>query len=89
MTLAQFELYGVAISQILQTHQTYLVLVAVASAVADAMPPTNANGSANPAAQANAVSEMVGASSRLGFAPTPEGASLIDLEYFSRTLPRR
>src|SRR5580658_9567272 len=36
MTLAQFESYGVAVSQILQTHHTYLVLVGVSSAVADA-----------------------------------------------------
>jgi hypothetical protein len=44
LTLAQFQAYGVAVSQILQTHHSYLVLVTTASAVADAMPPINANG---------------------------------------------
>src|SRR5271155_1213926 len=47
MTLPQFEAYGVAVSHILQTHTTYLMLVGTSSAIADAMPPTNANGTAN------------------------------------------
>ena len=38
MTLAQFQSYGFAVSQILQTHQTYIVLVAISSAIADALP---------------------------------------------------
>ncbi len=66
MTLAQFESYGVAVSKILQTHHTYLVLVGISSAVADAMPPTNADGSANQAAQDNAVTQTVAAATRSG-----------------------
>ncbi|MGD0427314.1 MAG: hypothetical protein ABSC10_11385 [Candidatus Acidiferrales bacterium] len=37
MTLAQFQDYGVAITKILQTDQTYLVLVGLSSAIADAL----------------------------------------------------
>jgi hypothetical protein len=83
MTLAQFESYGVAISQILQTHHTYLVLVGVSSAVADAMPPTNADGSSNLAAQENAVTQTVAAANHLGLASLPTGTTLADLEHFS------
>jgi hypothetical protein len=83
MTLAQFESYGVAVSKILQTHHTYLVLVGISSAVADAMPPTNADGSANQAAQDNAVTQTVAAATRSGLTSLPTGASLTDLEHFS------
>jgi hypothetical protein len=83
MTLAQFESYGVAVSQILQTHHTYLVLVGVSSAVADAMPPTNADGSSNQTAQENAVTQTVVAANQLGLASLPSGATLADLEHFS------
>jgi hypothetical protein len=83
MTLAQFESYGVAVSQILQTHHTYLVLVGVSSAVADAMPPTNADGSANQTAQENAVTQTVVAANQLGLTSLPTGTTLSDLEHFS------
>jgi hypothetical protein len=83
MTLAQFESYGVAVSHILQTHHTYLVLVGVSSAVADAMPPTNADGSSNQTAQENAVTQAVAAANKLGLASLPTGTTLSDLEHFS------
>ena len=83
MTLAQFESYGVAVSHILQTHQTYLVLVGISSAVADAMPPTNADGSANQTAQDTAVTQAVAAANDFGFTPLPAGTALLDLEHFS------
>jgi hypothetical protein len=83
MTLAQFESYGVAVSQILQTHHTYLVLVGVSSAVADAMPPTNADGTSNQTAQENAVAQTVAAATQLGLASLPTGTTLTDLEHFS------
>lgn len=83
MTLAQFESYGVAVSQILQTHHTYLVLVGVSSAVADAMPPTNADGTSNQTAQENAVTQTVAAATQLGLASLPSGTTLTDLEHFS------
>jgi hypothetical protein len=44
MTLAQFQAYGVAATNILQTDQTYLVLVGLSGAIADALPPANADG---------------------------------------------
>jgi hypothetical protein len=83
MTLAQFESYGVAISQILQTRQSYLVLVGISSAAADALPPTNQNGSANLLAQQDAVSQIVAAASSAGLVPTPSGTTLHQMQWFA------
>jgi hypothetical protein len=83
MTLAEFQSYGYAVAEILQTHQTYIVLVGVSSAIADAMPPTNADGSPNQTAQDNAVTQAVAAANSLGFTAPPAGTSVTDLEHFS------
>jgi hypothetical protein len=83
MTLPQFEAYGVAVSHILQTHTTYLMLVGTSSAIADAMPPTNANGTANIVAQETAVDQIVSAAVQYGLASTSEYATLQDLKWFS------
>jgi hypothetical protein len=86
MSLSEFETYGVAVSHIVQTHHTYLVLAGISSAISDAMPPTNANGSANPSAQDLAVSQIVDAVIAVGFAEPPVGASVQDLHWFARDL---
>ena len=83
MTLAQFQTYGVAVSQILQTHHTYLVLVSLSGAVADAMPPTNANGSANQAAQDLAVTQSVSAATTPGLVHVATGFTLQDCQWFA------
>src|ERR1700688_1219457 len=59
MTATQFNTYGISVSKIIQAPQTNLVLFGLASAVADAMPPTNADGTANQAAQTNAMNAIV------------------------------
>jgi hypothetical protein len=86
MTLPQFEAYGVAVSQILQTHHTYLMLTGISSAISDAMPPTNADGSANEAAQALAVSQIADAVIAGGFATPPAGTTDQDLKWFTLDL---
>jgi hypothetical protein len=86
MTLAEFKTYGVAVSQILQTHHTYLVLTGLASAIADAMPPKNANGSENQSAQDIAVSQIVDAATTAKFTPAPAGANSQDLQWFTLDL---
>ena len=83
MNLVQFESYGVAVSQILQTHQTYLVIVGVASAAADAMPPTKSNGAANLLAQQQAISEIVAAASTAGLVPIPPQTTLHEMQWFA------
>jgi hypothetical protein len=83
LTLAQYQAYGVAVLQILQTHHSYLVLVTTASSVADAMPPLNANGTANQAAQDAAITAIVAAEFANQFVTLPQGTSLQDLEWFA------
>ena len=82
MSLAQFEAYGVAVSEILRTNHTYLVLIGTSSAIADAMPPTNANGSANQSAQDVAVTQIVSAEVSEGLANAAV-ATVQDLQWFS------
>lgn len=83
MTLAQFESYGAAVNNILQTHHTYLMLVGASSAIADAMPPTNSNGTANQAAQDLTVTQIVDAAVSNRMANTAAGITLQDLQWFS------
>jgi hypothetical protein len=83
MTLAQFEAYGVAVSEILRTNHTYLVIVGASSAIADAMPPTNANGSADQAAQDLAATQIVSAAVSNGLANVTKATTLQDLQWFS------
>jgi hypothetical protein len=83
MTLAQFESYGVAVSQILRTHHTYIILVGISGAVADATPPTNTNGTPNQTAQDNAVTQAVAAPNNFDLTTMPKDASLLDLQHFS------
>jgi hypothetical protein len=65
MTLAQFQAYGVAVTKILQTDQTFIVLVGLARAIANVLPPTNADGSFNTAAQETAIAQIVAAAAFL------------------------
>jgi hypothetical protein len=83
MTLAQYEAYGVAVSSILHTEHTYLVLVGLSSAIADAMPPTNADGSANIEAQNLAIDAISYYAATDNLAPAPSGVSTQDLQWFS------
>jgi hypothetical protein len=83
MSMSQFEAYGVSVSKILQTDATYLVLVGTSSAIADAMPPTNANGTANTAAQQAAINQIVVALLANSLVTLPSETSQQQLQYFS------
>ncbi len=82
MTMAQFKAYGVSVSKLVQSPQASLAAVALASAVADAMPATNASGSANAAAQTAAVNSIVVAAIQDGFIVLPSETSQQDVEWF-------
>jgi hypothetical protein len=86
MTLPEFKSYGVAVSEILQTNHTYLVLIGISSAIADAMPPKNLDGSTNQSAQDLAVSQIVDAVIAGGFAPLPSGVTAQQLRWFTLDL---
>jgi hypothetical protein len=83
MTLPQFEAYGVSVSSIVRSNHTYLIVVGLSSAVADAMPPTNADGSANTSAQGSAIGAIVSAAVSNHLANISSGITLQDLQYFS------
>jgi hypothetical protein len=83
MTLPQFQAYGVSISKILQAQQTYLVVAGMSSAVADAMPPTNADGSANLAAQQAANTSIVQAEIASGIITLPAETTEQQFTFFT------
>jgi hypothetical protein len=86
MNMTQFKAYGVAVSKILQDQQDYLALAGIAGAVADAMPPTNSNGSANTAAQQAAVNAIVQAEISDDLVTIPAEVSEQQMEWFSLDL---
>ncbi|MFZ3330124.1 MAG: hypothetical protein WA197_05805 [Candidatus Acidiferrales bacterium] len=86
MTMAQFKQYGVSVSKIVQTQPTSLAVVALASAVADALPPTNSDGSANAAAQTAAMNSIVDAGIASNFITVPADTDSQDLKWFSLDL---
>jgi hypothetical protein len=88
MTMPQFKQYGVSVSKIVQTQPTSLAVVGLASAVADALPPTNANGTANLAAQSTAMNSIVDAGVANNFLSLPAETNAQDLKWFSLDLVR-
>jgi hypothetical protein len=86
MTMSQFKAYGVSVSKIVQEQPTALAVVGLASAVADALPPTNANGSANQAAQTAAIDSIVDAGIANNFLTLPAETTSQDLKWFSLDL---
>jgi len=86
MTMAQFKAYGVSVSKIVQEQPTALAVVGLASAVADALPPTNANGTANQAAQTTAIDAIVDAGLANNILILPAETTPQDLKWFSLDL---
>jgi hypothetical protein len=86
MTMSQFKAYGVSVSKIVQEQPTALAVVGLASAVADALPPTNANGTANPAAQTTAIDAIVDAGLADNILILPAETTSQDLKWFSLDL---
>lgn len=88
MTMSQFKQYGVSVSKIVQAQPTSIEVVALASAVADALPPTNGDGTANLAAQSAAMNAIVDAGIANGFFTLPAETNAQDLKWFSLDLVR-
>jgi hypothetical protein len=86
MTMSQFQSYGVAVSKIMQSGQTYLVLISTASAISDALPASNANGGSNVAAQDLAVEQIVQAELANGIVSLPAETTSQQLQYFALDL---
>jgi hypothetical protein len=86
MTMSQFKAYGVSVSKIVQQQPTALAVVGLASAVADALPPTNADGSANATAQTAAIDSIVDAGLANNLLTLPAETTSQDLNWFSLDL---
>jgi hypothetical protein len=74
------------VTKIVQQQPTALAVVGLASAVADALPPTNGNGSANQAAQTAAINSIVDAGIANNFLTLPAETTSQDLKWFSLDL---
>lgn len=86
MTLAQYEAYGVAVTKFMQDPSICTQLVGLAGAIADAMPATNASGSANEAAQTTAVNSMVASAVSNHVLTVPAGTTELQMEDFTLDL---
>ena len=83
MTLSQYKAYGVAVSNIVQTPPTLVFLLGAMGAVSDALPPVNADGSPNQAAQDAAVNAMIDAALRDGLITLPPNTTVDRLKMFA------
>jgi hypothetical protein len=86
LNTSQFEAYTVSVSKILQAQQTNLILIGMSSAVADAMPATNVDGTANLTAQTNAMNSIVAAEISSGIVTIPAETNLQDMQWLSLDL---
>ena len=87
MTLTDYKTYGVAVSNIMQTPSTLVFLLGTMGAVADALPPSNADGvTPNQDAQDAAVSAIIDAALNDGLISLPPGATADQLKMFARDI---
>ncbi len=87
MTLTAYKAYGVAVSNIIQTRSTLVFLLGTMGAVADALPPSDADGvTLNQAAQDAAVSAIIDAALNDGLISLPPGATADQLKMFARDI---
>jgi hypothetical protein len=86
MTLAQYQAYGVAVSKTFQTPTLLVFLIGMTSAVADALPPTNAQGNSDQSAQETAVNAVVAAGLKDKLFALPSEVSLTQLQQIAREM---
>jgi hypothetical protein len=86
MTLTQFQAYGVTVSTIVQNPTLVVFLMGMTAAAADALPPTNADATANQAAQDNAVNSIVDAGLNTGLISLPANTNASQLKLLAREL---
>jgi hypothetical protein len=84
MTLAQYQAYGVAVLRVLQSGHTYFIVLGAATAISDAMPPTNSDGSANQPAQDAAVNAIIDSALSNGLITLPNGVTEAQVQEFAR-----
>jgi len=84
MSVGDYTKYAVAVSHVLQTPTATVFLMGISGAVADALPPTNTDGTPNQSAQNAAVNAILDAALRDGMVALPDGASSDQLKLMAR-----
>jgi hypothetical protein len=86
MSATDYRAYGVAVSKILQDSKTMAVMFGLTSAIGDALPPTNANGTPNQSAQIAAVNAILDAALKDRILTLPSGATADQLKQMARDM---
>jgi hypothetical protein len=86
MTMTQYKSYGVAVSKVMQSPSAAVFLLGMAGAAADAIPPTNADGSANQAAQDTLVNAIITAGLNDNIIALPTETTAAQFQQIARSL---
>jgi hypothetical protein len=86
MSLSQYKSYGVAVSKVMQSPSAAVFLLGMAGAAADAIPPTNADGSSNQAAQDTLVNAIITAGLNDNIITLPSETTATQFQQIARSL---
>jgi len=84
MNMMSYDNYAIAVLRIAQDTNVSVILLGTTSAIADAMPATDANGTANAVAQTNAVNSIVNSEILTGILVLPAQTTETQLETFAQ-----
>jgi hypothetical protein len=84
MNITVYDNYAVAVFRITQDTDLWMMMLGTTSAIADAMPAKNADGTANSIAQTDAINSIVNSESLTGIIVIPSQITLAQLEMFAQ-----
>jgi hypothetical protein len=84
MNITVYDNYAVAVFRITQDTNLWVMMLGTTSAIADAMPAKNADGTANEMAQTDAINSIVNSESLTGIIAIPSQITLAQLEMFAQ-----
>ena len=84
MSLTNYNNYAVAVFYITEDTNLSVILLGTTTAIADAMPAKNADGTANETAQTNAINAIVNSESLTGLITLPSQTTVAQVEMFAQ-----
>jgi hypothetical protein len=84
MNMSTYDSYAVAVLRITQDTNVSVILLGTTSAIADAMPATNSDGSADATAQTNAVNSIINSEILTGIIALPAQTTEVQLQTFAQ-----
>ncbi len=84
MSMTNYNSYALAVLRISQDTNVSVILLGTTSAIADAMPAKNEDGTANPTAQTNAINAIINAELLNGIITLPTQTTEAQLELFAQ-----